>query len=317
MNDILYMGTTDFSAYILEELIKNNFSIKYVITQPDRKVGRKQILTATSVKIIAKKYAIECFDFENINDNYDFISKLSFSILVTCAYGQKISKEILSLSSFLPINIHASLLPKYRGGAPIHYAIINGDKTTGNTIMVMEEGLDSGDIISQSKVVISENDTTTSLSNKLMIDAAKLIIDTLPKIFENKLDKYAQNASLVSYSYNIKRSFELINFNREVLTVYNHMRALMNKPGCYAYINDKKVKFILFDYCNYNHNEIVSSIQFIDKECFVIYCINGYIKIYEFQIEGKKNIKVKDYLNGNKLDIVNNLIVNKGVSYEY
>lgn len=310
------MGTTSFSAYILEELLKAEYNIVALVSQPDRKVGRKQEIKVTPTKEVALKYGIECFGFENINSEYNQIKDLNPALIITCAYGQKLGIDILEIPEYKSINVHASLLPKYRGGAPIHYAIINGENTTGNTIMYMEEGLDMGAMLSQSEVIIDIKDTTSSLSDKLMIDGAELLLKTLPEIFNNKINAVSQDESLVSYSYNIERSFEFIDFNRNIMVVYNHMRGLIKIPGCYAYINDKKIKFYDVFFEEVLHNKEVGLVEVDSKDYFKIYCLNGYIKVYNFQIEGKKAVSFKDYLNGNKLDIITGTVVNKGVEYE-
>ncbi|MDF9867432.1 methionyl-tRNA formyltransferase [Bacilli bacterium PM5-3] len=312
---ILYMGTTSFSAYILEQLIISKFNIVGLVSQPDRRIGRKKEIKMTPTKEIALQNQIRVYGFENINDNYDVIKELEPDIIITCAYGQKINLDILEIPKYKSINVHASLLPKYRGGAPIHYAIINGEKETGNTIMYMEEGLDTGDIISQSKVMIDINDTTSTLSDKLMVDGANLLIKTLPDIFNDNIKAIQQDKNLVTYSHNIERSFEYIDFNREVIDVYNHMRGLIKIPGCYAILNDKKIKFHSFSFETTSHN-LESGVIVVDSnEYFKIACINGFIKVFEFQLEGKKVVSFSSYRNGNKLEIVSDVVLNKGDNY--
>jgi len=313
---ILYMGTTSFSAYILEQLINHDFDVIALVSQPDRKVGRKQEIKITPTKEVALNNSLDVYGFENINDNIEVIKELNPDLIVTCAYGQKISKDILDIPKYGSINVHASLLPKYRGGAPIHYAVMNGDRKTGNTIMYMEEGLDTGDMILQSEVEITLDDTTSTLSDKMMVDGAKLLIEAIPKIFNNDIKPIKQDESQVTYSYNIPRELEYIDFNRDVLSVYNHMRGLIKIPGCYAMLNDKKIKFYEVKFEEVQVNEKVGTIIVDDKKYFKIACLNGYIKVYKFQLEGKKIVDFSSYLNGNKLEIITNIVLNEVNSNE-
>lgn len=313
MNEkIVFMGTTEFSAYILENLIKNQYNIIAIISQPDRKIGRKQLIKPTITKEIGEKHNIPVYSFENINDNYDMLKNLDIDLILTCAYGQKINREILELPKFRSINIHASLLPKYRGAAPINAAIENGDTVSGNTIMYMEEKMDSGNIISYSKVNIDIKDTFTSFNEKLMINASELIIDTLPRFFNNDFKEIIQEETNVIYTKKFTSKDEEIIFNEDVLKVYNKMRSMIEKPGCFAYLKDVKIKFYdIFFEKNDGLNKY-GKIVIDKKDYFKITCKNGYILVYEFQIEGRKRITFKEYLNGNKLLIQNNLIFKNG-----
>ena len=312
---IIYMGTTKFSAYILEQLIIAGYNIVALISQPDRQVGRKRELTMTPTKVIALKYQITCYGFENINNHAAKIRELNPDLIITCAYGQKIKQEILDIPKNKALNVHASLLPKYRGGAPINYAIINGEKITGNTIMYMEDRLDTGAILASSQVEIDLKDTASSLSDKLMRDGAMLLIDTLPAFFQGDLTAQRQDEGSVSYSYNIKSEFEYIDFNNEVLAVYNKIRGLIEIPGPYAIINHKKIKFYQVFY-EEDEKALPNKVVVDSKKYFKIGCQNGYILVYAFQIEGKKLISYQDYRNGNKLDIVHGALMNEGVKYE-
>lgn len=310
---ILYMGTTAFAAYILEELIKNDYQIIGVVSQPDRQIGRKKEVKQTPTKEVALKHQIEVYGFENINEHFDVISDLKPDLIITCAYGQKISVAILNLPPYRSINVHASLLPKYRGGAPIHYAIINGDKITGNTIIYMEEALDSGDILNVSQMPIDIKDTYDTLAQKLMIDGAKLLDETLPRIFNKEIQPIPQDESQVVFAPVIKRADEFIDFNRDTLSVYNHIRGLISVPGPYAILDKKKIKFFAVGHQLEKVNEAIGQVVIDSKEYFKIACRDGYILVYQFQLEGKKPIMFKDYLHGNKLEISDEVIINKGV----
>ena len=313
---VIYMGTTVFSAYILEKLIAEKYNVVAVVSQPDRKVGRKQEIKSTPTKEIALKYGVEIIAFDDINDYVDKIKSFQPDLIITCAFGQKVSKEILDIPKYKCINVHASLLPKYRGGAPIHYAIMNGETTTGNTIIYMEEKLDSGDIISQSNVNIGFDDTTKNLHDTLMVDGANLLIKTLPMVLNDEVSSTKQDENLVTYSHNISRELEYIDFNRDIKVVYNHIRSLITHPSCYSFIDNKKIKYYKVRMKLENHNNPVGLIKIDSKEYFKVYGLGGYIEVYDFQLEGKKAVSFKDYLNGNKLEIVDNKIMNEGVKDE-
>lgn len=310
---ILYMGTSDFAAYILEKLIKENFNIIGLVSQPDRAQNRKKEYLPTPTKQVALDNDLAIYQFDNINEHYQDLLSLKPDLIITCAFGQKVGKDILDLPSYGCVNIHASLLPKYRGAAPIHYAIINGDEITGNTIMYMEETLDTGAMISQSKIAIDIEDTYDSLAKKMMKDGADLIIKTIPLIFEDQVAAIIQDNEKATLAPMLKREDEFINFDEDVLKVYNKMRGLISRPGCFAYLNDKKIKFyqINFEKTNSNVNEIKTF-----KDHFSIGCQNGIIKVYEFQLEGKKRVKYLDYKNGHNLEIKDNEKMNGGATYE-
>ena len=184
---VIFMGTPDFAVPVLEELIKNT-KVVLVVTQPDKEVGRKRNLEASPVKELALKNNILVFQPEKIRNDYETILKTPADIIITCAYGQIIPPVILNYPSLGCINVHASLLPKYRGGAPIHHALINGDDKTGITIMYMDEGMDSGDIITQEEYLIKNTDNVLTLHETLAKMGAKLLINTLPSII-NKTNK--------------------------------------------------------------------------------------------------------------------------------
>lgn len=310
--NIVFMGTTDFSAYILDKLIENNYNIIAIVSQPDRKVGRKQIIKPTLTKEIGIKHNIPVHSLENINDNFNLFNDLDIDLIITCAYGQKVNSSILELPKFRSINIHASLLPKYRGAAPINAALENGDLITGTTIMYMEDKMDSGAIIASSQIKIDIKDTFTTLYNKLKVNASDLIIKTLPIIFKNDFISIIQDENLVTYSKKLTSDDEFILFNSDVKKVYNKMRSLIEKPGCYAFLNDVKIKFYDIFYEEYNNVNIPGKIIIDSKDYFKISCNNGYILVYEFQIEGRKRISFNEYINGNKLLIQNNLVFNSG-----
>lgn len=308
---VVFMGTPEFSLNILETLIKNT-NVIGVVSQPDKVVGRKKELKHTPIKEMAIKNNIKVIQPLNIKNEYKEILNLNPDIIITCAYGQIIPKEILEYPKYGCINVHASLLPKLRGGAPIHHAIIDGYQETGITIMYMASGMDSGDIISQEKVTILETDTYGSLHDKLSFLGSKLLIETLPSIINGTNKRIKQNKEEVTFGYNIKREEELIDFNLDIDSVYNKIRGLNPEPGSYFLLKGKIVK--VYDankvddlsYSDKENGEIVK----LDKKAIYIKVKNGLIKINEIMIEGKKRMPVASFLNGNKENLVG-IVLNK------
>ncbi len=238
---VVFMGTPDFSVPVLEGLIEN-YHVVGVVSQPDRKVGRRQEVVYSPIKELALKHDILVFQPEKIRTDYEDILALEPDIIITCAYGQIIPKEILNYPKYGCINVHASLLPKLRGGAPIHHAIIDGYDKTGITIMYMDEAMDSGDIISQREVVIDKEDTMESLHDKLRIVGKELLLSTLPSILDGTNQRIKQDTSEVTYAYNIKREEEYLDFSKSSLELYNQIRGLCPFPGSSCVIGEKEFK---------------------------------------------------------------------------
>lgn len=238
---VVFMGTPDFSVPVLEGLI-DEYCVIGVVSQPDRRVGRKQEIAFSPVKQVALKHQIPVFQPEKIRRNYDQILALEPDIIITCAYGQIIPKAILEYPKYGCINVHASLLPKLRGGAPIHHAIMDGYSKTGITIMYMDEAMDSGDIIAQRETPILDTDTMDVLHDRLSIMGRELLLDTLPSIFNGTAQRKKQEESEVTYAYNIKREEEYLDFNRTSLELFNQIRGLSPFPGSSCVIGEKEFK---------------------------------------------------------------------------
>ena len=302
---IVYMGTPDFSVLPLKKLIEN-YDVVGVVTQPDKEVGRKKEIKYSKVKEIALENNLKIFQPTNIKTEYSEIIDLNPDIIITCAYGQIIPKELLDYPKYGCINIHASLLPKLRGGSPIHKAIIDGYDKTGVTIMYMDEKMDSGDIIYQEEIEIEEDDTAGSLFDKLSVLGSNMIIDILPSIINGTNKRIKQNEDEVTYAYNITREEEKIDFNKSTKDVYNKIRGLYPWPVGYALFDDKKVKIYSAKIGESTKDAIPGEIINIYKDSIGIKTLDGEIKILELQFEGKKRTLVKDYLNGvqNKDDLI-------------
>jgi len=290
---VVFMGTPDFAVPVLKTLIENT-NVELVVTQPDALVGRKKILTPSPIKQIALENNIEVFTPYNIKEDYDRIIEVNPDIIITCAYGQIIPKILLDLPKHKCVNVHASLLPKYRGGAPIHASILNGDDETGITIMYMDTGMDNGNIIKQESIKIENNDNINTLSDKLSKLGAKLLIETLPSILDGTCESIKQEEDKVTLAYIIKRKDELIDFNKSYKEIFNKVRALL--PRSYFVLNDIEYKVVNIRY-EKNMSE-VGKINNIYKDGIGIGCSDGEVVITEFIPSGKKQMLVSQYLNG-------------------
>ena len=299
MKKIVFMGTPDFAVNILEGLI-DNYDVIAVVSQPDKRVGRKQFLTETPVKKVALKNNILVLQPENIRVDYQAIIDLKPDIIVTCAYGQIIPKELLECPEYGCINVHASLLPKLRGGAPIHKAIIEGYNKTGITIMYMDEAMDSGEIITQKETKITDDDNLESLHDRLSIIGRELLLETLPSIFGKTNNRVKQNPSEVTYAYNIKREEEHINFSKTKREVFNQIRGLCPFPGAYTVLDDEVFKIYKTEISPNDYKGECGKIINIYKDGIGIGCSDGEIIIKELKPSGKKRMSTKDYLNGAK-----------------
>ena len=305
---VVFMGTPTFSVPILEALIKN-YKVKAVVTQPDKQVGRSGKIAKPPVKIKAEENNILVIQLDKIRDGYQDIIDLDPDLIVTCAYGQILPKELLDYPKYGCINVHASLLPSLRGGAPIHRSIINGYSKTGITIMYMAEGMDDGDIITQREVEIKEDDTASTLHDKLSIIGSELLIETLPSILDGTNERIKQDPSKVTFAPIITKDDEKLDFNKSSKEVYNKIRGLNSFPGAYFMLDGKRFKVwesIIGD--EVFHQNINGEIVKIYKEGIGIKTNNGVIILTVIQPEGKGRMKSSDYLNGQKENIVGKIV---------
>ncbi len=295
---IIYMGTPDFAAHILEELIKAGYNVGLVVSQPDKKVGRKQELRQTPVKEVAVKHGIETFQPINIREDYMRIVEFSPDLIITAAYGQIVPDEVLEAPKYECINVHGSLLPKYRGGAPIHYSVLNGDEKTGVTIMEMVSKMDAGDMITQAELPITKEDNVGTVHDKMMAVGAKTLIETIPTIFDGTYTKTPQDETKVTYAWNITREQEKLDFSKPVMEVYNHIRGLNPWPVAYFMKDEKRYKVYASFETVVAHTFKCGEVVAIDANGLQIACNDGIITITEFQPAGKRKMTVKDYING-------------------
>ncbi len=303
MKRIVFMGTPDFAVNILQGLLEK-YQVVGVVSQPDKKIGRKQILTPTPVKRVAMDHNIKVLQPSNIRKEYQEILDLNPDIIITCAYGQIIPKEILENPPFGCINVHASLLPKLRGGAPIHKAIINGDSKTGVTIMYMEEKLDSGDMIASKETPITMDDNLESLHDRLSMMGKELLLDILPSIFNQTSQRIRQNEEDATYAFNITREEEHICFSKTKLEIFNQVRGLNPVPGAYCLFNQEVLKIYNTDLSSKKSltEKSIGEITSIYKNGIGVKVKDGELIITEIKPFGKKRMLMKDYLNGVKKD---------------
>lgn len=306
---VVFMGTPDFAVPILERLIEET-NVLLVVTQPDKVRGRNNKVSFSPVKELAVKNNIEVFQPEKIKENYKIIIDKNPDIIITAAYGQIIPEELLFFSKYKAINVHASLLPKYRGGAPINRAIENGEKYLGITIMYMDKLMDNGDMISQRKIELKEEDNFDTMNEKLSILGRDLLMDTLPLVLSGTNEREKQKEEDVTIIKLLKKEELLIDFNKDAISVYNKIRSLDSVPGAYAFLNNKKYK--LFD-VRVGSEKLDDVSKIIDiKDYLEIACKNGTIKVYTIQEEGKKKMSIKDFFNGHKKEE----FLNKRFNYE-
>lgn len=296
---VIFMGTPEFCVPILDTLIKN-YNVIAVVTQPDKEVGRKKQIVYSPIKNKALEYGIKILQPIKIKEEYQEIIDLKPDIIITCAYGQIIPEIILNNPKYGCINVHASLLPKLRGGAPIHKAIINGYDKTGITIMYMDKGMDTGDMISKQEVKIEDNDTAETLHDKLQEASVPLLLNTLPDIINGTNKREKQDNNEATYAYNVSREEEHVDFNKTSKEIYNQIRGLNSWPGAYSVLDDINIKLWLSKIGNNKYNEKPGTIINLDKNGMEVVTKDGSILITELQVPGKKKMNIKDFINGNK-----------------
>jgi methionyl-tRNA formyltransferase len=295
------MGTPDFAVASLEALIQAGYDVIGVVTQPDRPVGRKQVMTPPPVKVAAQRHGLAIFQPEKIKapEALETVLALQPDLIVTAAYGQILPKALLDSPRLGCINVHASLLPKYRGGAPIHKAIISGETETGVTIMYMVEALDAGDMIAKVTVPIEERDTVGSLHDKLAAAGAGLLVSTLPKLEAGSIAAEPQNHVEATFAPTLKRADEQIDWRKSAEAVYNLVRGLNPWPVAFTTLEGKVWKVWWVEKVE-TTGVLAEPGTVIARESdgLVIACGQGSVKLTELQPEGKKRMSAHDFLRG-------------------
>lgn len=292
---VVFMGTPDFAVPVLEKLILNT-KVVLVVSQPDKCVGRKRELVPTPIKKKALEYNIPVFQPEKVKLDYEKIVLARPDIIITCAYGQIIPKVLLDLPRLGCINVHASLLPYLRGGAPLHHAIIDGYKETGVTIMYMDEAMDTGDIISTVTYPLEDTDTVGTVHDNLMEMGANLLMETLPSIIKGTNKRIKQDNSKATYAYNISRSDEHLDFSGSGLLVERKVRGLNPWPLANTLFDDEEIKIISGYFVL--GKSIPNKINVVTKDSLGIGCSDGIYYVTALKPSGKKVMDIKSYLNG-------------------
>ncbi|MDE6195991.1 MAG: methionyl-tRNA formyltransferase [Erysipelotrichaceae bacterium] len=308
---VIFMGTPQFACSILQQLIDDQYTILAVVSQPDKKVGRKQIIQQTPVKKLACQYNIPVLQPISIQKEYDQIIAMQPDLIVTCAYGQFIPEVVLQAPTYGSINVHASLLPKLRGGAPIHKAIIYGYKESGISIMRMIKKMDAGAVMSQVKVPIEITDTAGDLHDKLMVAGAKLLSESIPLIINQSAQFVEQVEEEATFAYNISKEEEFIHFLRPLDEVYNHVRGLIPFPSGYGIINGKKIKFHKVCKKEAQHQYCAGTFIGMMDDAIAIACQGGFLLVYELQMEGKTKVDAKSFYNGSGKQFIDHIFLSE------
>ena len=297
---IVFMGTPSISAKVLEGLVSRGFKVVGVIAQPDRPVGRKKILEPVPTKVVAEKYNIPVYQPVKIRLDFDFVHELNPDVIVTIAYGQIVPQALLDIPKYGAVNLHGSLLPKYRGAAPIQYALMNNDKVSGMTLMRMVKEMDAGEMYDKEEVEIYPEDNCTSLFEKMGDAALKLILRALPKYLNGELIGVPQDESLVSFCPTIKPEEEKLDLTKGKEQIFGYIRALSDVPGAYLYLDNEKFKIYKSEIISNEIKGQVGEIIKADKTGLHIQLIDGVLGLLEVQKEGKKRMDYKSFLNGNQ-----------------
>lgn len=297
---LVFMGTPDISASVFEAMILDGYHFAALVAQPDRPIGRKGEIEKVPTKIVAEKYNIPVYQPVKIRKDYDFLKEINPDVIITLAYGQIVPEGLLNIPKYGCLNLHGSLLPKYRGAAPIQYALINGDKTSGMTLMEMVKEMDAGRMYAKKEVIIDDEDNATSLFLKMTEAAKELILKALPKYIDGELPGVEQDEKLVSICPTIKPEQERLSLSYTVEEMWGWIRGLSDHPGAYLLLDNQKFKIYKARIENNKVTAEVGTIVNADKRGLILQCKNGQLALLEVQKEGKKRMDYKSFLNGNQ-----------------
>ena len=301
---LIFMGTPDFAVGTLEALIEAGHEVALVVTQPDKPRGRSKKLQYPPVKEAALAHNIEVFQPKRVREaeSIEYLKKYQPDCIVVVAFGQILPKEILEMPKYCCVNVHASLLPKYRGAAPIQWAVINGEKVSGVTTMRMDEGLDTGDMILKTEIPLDQKETGGSLHDKLAEAGAKLCVETL-KCLEDKTATWEpQGESTTAYAKMLDKNLGNINWNDPAVQIERLIRGLNPWPSAYTHWNDKVIKLWQADVVEDNTDQEAGTIVKVEKDSFYVQTGEGLLKIEELQLQGKKRMDAGAFLRGNHLE---------------
>lgn len=302
MKKIIFMGTPEIAVPSLKALVENGFDIPLVITQPDKPKGRGQAVQYPPVKEYALTAGLEVYQPEKIKNNTEVMEKLkniSPDFFAVAAYGKILPQEVLDIPKIAPVNVHFSLLPKYRGPAPVNWAIMNGEEETGVDTMLMDAGMDTGDILLTAKTPILKKNAG-ELADELAVTGAELLIKTLNE-FES-ITPIKQDNDKATKAPMMNKEMGLINWSQDAFQIERMIRAFTPWPASYSMLDNKKIKIFKSDVAEINHNAAAGTIIDVDKDSITVACGNNALKIFELQLEGKKRMDTKSFLAGYKLE---------------
>lgn len=297
---VIFMGTPDIAVPALEEIIAAGHEVILVVSQPDKAVGRSKALKYTPVKECALSHGIEVFQPQRIRaaESVEYLRKYEADVFVVEAFGQIVSQEILDMPKYCCVNIHTSLLPKYRGAAPIQPAILNGDMITGVTTMRMDAGVDTGDIIMQQEVIIREGETTGTLFDRLAKAGAKLVVKTLAALEDGTATFTKQDEELVTHTSKITKEMGSIDWSKSAEEIERLIRGMDPWPSAYTKLDDKNLKVWRGAVISENTNLAPGTIVKVSKETIEVQTGDGILAILELQLEGKKRMETESFLRG-------------------
>ena len=300
MTSIIFLGTPKFAVPILKALANEKYEIKAVVTQPDKKVGRKQEVTESPVKVLAQKLNLPVFQPAHLakSEEVAALTAMQADLIITAAYGQFLPSKFLQSARIAAVNVHGSLLPKYRGGAPIQYALINGDKQTGVTIMEMVKQMDAGAIYAQKAIAIQKDDTAGTVFEKLSFLGRDLLLQTLPQIIADPQKKTAQDETKVVFSPNISKEQEQIKISMTATEANNLIRGLNPDPGAYLLVDNKRFKVWRAEVTPETTSLSAGTVVDNKKRFAISFANHTVLNLLEVQPAGKKKMTVKSFLNG-------------------
>lgn len=301
--NIVFMGTPEFAVPSLEKLIEFGHNVMLVITQPDKPRGRGKKISYSPVKECAIKNNIDVFQPQKLKNNkevFDKLRKLNPDLIVVAAYGKILPEEILQIPRYGCINVHASLLPKYRGAAPINWAVINGEKETGITIMYMEKGLDTGDILLQKSIPILEEDNSETVHDKLAVLGGNALIEAINKMVDGALKPVKQDDSKATYAPILEKSIGLIDWQKSAVEIKNLVRGLRPWPVAYTYYKGNMLKIWAAEVYSYEGKEKPGTV-ITTGSALIVKCGKDALKILEIQSEGKRRMTVEEFLRGHTI----------------
>ena len=297
---LLFMGTPEISAYVFMKMIEAGYHFVGLVAQPDHPVGRKGIFEKVPTKVVAEKYNIPVYQPEKIKLDYSFMDELKPDLVITLAYGQIVPQGFLDIPKYGCLNLHGSLLPKYRGASPVQSVLINNEKVTGVTLMEMVKAMDAGRMYAKKEIKIEDDDNATSLFNKVKEAASELVIESLPSYINGELKGLEQDENEVSFCSIIKPEQEKLDLSLSAQEIVGWIRGLSDEPGAYLYLNNQKFKFFKAKVVDYSINYEVGTIIKADKNGLYMQAKDGVISLLEVQKEGKKRMDYRSFINGNQ-----------------